>query len=75
MVFGAGKNRQQTHFMSRGVAGCDEPPTVCAKLVMGPLFGRGFPKPVLPIGTPPPNAQLAPLLAKFEVLRQHSSLS
>jgi hypothetical protein len=56
---------RRTHFISKGVAGCEEPPTVWAKLVMGPLLGRGLPKPVLPIGTPPPKAQVPPLLARI----------
>ena len=53
-----------THDRSKGVAGCVEPPIVCAKLVMAPLLERGFPRPALPIGTPPPNAHVVPLLPK-----------
>jgi hypothetical protein len=44
---------------------------VCAKLDIGPLFGRGFPSPALPIGTPPPNAQVAPLPAARANQHQH----
>jgi hypothetical protein len=44
---------------------------VCAKLDIGPLFGRGFPRPALPIGTPPPNAHVAPLLARLGNQHQH----
>ena len=52
-----------THDRSKGVAGCEEPPIVCAKLVIGPALGRGFPSPALPIGNPPPKAHVGPLLA------------
>jgi hypothetical protein len=62
-----------THDRSRGVAGCEEPPMVCAKLDIGALFGRGFPRPALPIGTPPPNAQVAPLPATRSNQHQHVS--
>jgi hypothetical protein len=44
---------------------------VCAKLDIGPLFGRGFPRPAFPIGTPPPNAQVAPLPAIRPYQHQH----
>lgn len=55
------KRKNYTHERSNCVVGCDEPPIVCAKLVMGPLFGRGFPRTPLPIGTPPPpKGQVAP---------------
>ena len=47
------------------MAGCEEPPTVWAKLVTAPLLGRGLLKPVLPIGTPPPKAHVPPLLARI----------
>lgn len=60
-----------THDRSSGVAGWEEPPMVCAKLDIGPLFGRGFPRPALPIGTPPPNAHVAPLLARLRHQHQH----
>jgi hypothetical protein len=65
-VWGRSKGNRSTHDRSNGVAGCDEPPIVWAKLVIEPLFGRGFPRTPLPIGTPPapPNAHIAPLLAK-----------
>lgn len=55
-----------TYDRSNGAAGCEEPPMVCAKLVMEPLLGRGFPRTPLPMGTPdpPPNAHMGPLVAK-----------
>ena len=64
---GLSKGNISTHDRSNGVAGCDEPPIVWAKLVIEPLFWRGFPRTPLPIGAPPapPNAHIAPLLAKF----------
>jgi hypothetical protein len=59
--------------MSNGVEGCEEPPIVCAKLLIAALFGRGFPRTPLPMGTPepPPNAHIAPLLAKSNTNHQH----
>jgi hypothetical protein len=63
-----------THDKSSGVAGCeDPPPIVCAKLVIGPLFGRGLPRPAPPIGTPP-KAHVAPLFAKTVDKYQHNTL-
>ena len=41
---------------------------------MGALPGREFPRPALPIGTPPPNPQVAPLPAT-KVRSQHKSTS
>ena len=55
------KNKQSTYDISSGVPDW-EPPIVCAKLVIGPLPGLCPPKPVLPIGTPAPKAQVAALL-------------
>jgi sugar (pentulose or hexulose) kinase len=48
---------------SKGVAGCEDPPT-WANVAICPLFGRGLPRPVLPIGPPPPKGQVVPLLAR-----------
>jgi hypothetical protein len=61
---------RETHDISNGVAGWEEPPIVCAKLLIEPLFGRGFPRTPLLIGTPepPPNAHIAPLLAKDHII-------
>jgi len=55
-----------------GAAFWEEAPMVCAKLVMGPLFGRDAAIPAFPIGTPPPNAQVAPLLAVVNVSASNS---
>lgn len=46
---------------------------VCAKLVIGP-FGRIFPSPALLIGTPPPKAQLDPLVAMYWKRQQVTAL-
>lgn len=56
---------QLTHERSKGVACWVDWPIVCAKLVAGPLIGRGFARPALPIGMPPPKPQVVPLLARF----------
>jgi hypothetical protein len=73
MYFGRDKTRVEgaTHDRSKGVVGCEEPPRDWAKLAIGPLFGRGFPRPALPIGTPPPKAQVAP----FPAIISHTLIS
>lgn len=66
---------KSTHERSRGVCGCEDPPIVCAKLVIGPLFARRFSSPALPIGIPPPKAHVDPLLAeKARILSAYDSL-
>lgn len=62
--------RRSTHERSKGVAGCEDPPIVWAKLASDPLFTRGFPSPALPIGIAP-KAHVDPLLAEIVRKRQH----